>query len=198
MLRRRTVLVMIIPMIASIGFALHSNPTHKSPMKKYTKAQIERGAYLVNTVGGCNDCHTPKRMTPQGPVLDTDNLLSGHPSSQSPDPIPNGVLSPDGWGFLGTAGFTSYAGPWGISFAANITPDSATGIGSWTEEMFIDCLRNGRFWGSGRPLLPPMPWQGLSHMTDSDLADMYAYLMSIKPVYNTVPSPIPPDKAFQN
>jgi hypothetical protein len=87
---------------------------------------------------------------------------------------------------------TTWAGPWGISFSSNLTPDSATGIGSWTEKMFVAALRNGKYWGNGRPLLPPMPWQSLRNMADNDLRDIYAYLMSLKPIKNVVPAPIPP------
>ena len=44
----------------------------------------------------------------------------------------------------------------------------------------------------GRPILPPMPWQWIGQRTDQDLKDVYAYLMSLKPVQNKVPDPIPP------
>src|SRR5215510_12981491 len=42
--------------------------------------RVERGRYLV-TAMGCNDCHTPLKMTDQGPVPDITSMLSGHPSS---------------------------------------------------------------------------------------------------------------------
>lgn len=44
------------------------------------KSQIEWGEHLV-LIGGCNDCHTPKKMTSHGPVLDTTLWLSGHPAN---------------------------------------------------------------------------------------------------------------------
>ena len=46
-----------------------------------TPTPIERGSYLV-TVGGCNDCHSPKVFTSAGPEPDTSRLLSGHPASE--------------------------------------------------------------------------------------------------------------------
>ena len=39
---------------------------------------LARGKYLV-TVAGCNDCHTPLKMTAEGPKPDMDRMLSGHP-----------------------------------------------------------------------------------------------------------------------
>jgi hypothetical protein len=71
--------------------------------------------------------------------------------------IPAGLLGPNQWGALATNDFTAWAGPWGVSFAANLTPD-ATGLGSWTEAEFLSAMRTGRHMGSGRAILPPMPW----------------------------------------
>ena len=85
---------------------------------------------------------------------------------------------------------TAAAGPWGISFAANLTPDE-TGIGSWTFEQFKTAMTQGKYKGmeNGRPLLPPMPWFNFTEMKDEDLRAIFAYLKSIKPVKNVVPPP---------
>ena len=53
---------------------------------------------------------------------------------------------------------TAWAGPWGVSFTSNLT-DRVTGIGAWTEQLFIASIRNGKKSGTGRELLPPMPWR---------------------------------------
>jgi hypothetical protein len=90
---------------------------------------------------------------------------------------------------------SAWAGPWGISFSANLTPDETTGIGAWTEEAFIETLRTGKHLGMGREILPPMPWQVIGAMTDGDLKSIFAYLMSLRPVMNQVPQPIPPPSA---
>ena len=84
-------------------------------------------------------------------------------------------------------------GPWGISFAGNLTPD-ASGIGSWSLEQFSKVLKEGKFKGleNGRPILPPMPWQTYANLTDSDLEAIFNYLKSIPAVENIVPSHIPP------
>jgi len=156
-----------------------------------SKEQIARGEYLV-TAGTCSDCHSPKRFTPKGPVPDLNRNLSGAPADIKIPPIPAGVISPTGWGALGTNDMTAWAGPWGVSFAANLTPDKATGLGSWTEAAFVKSMRTGKHKGVLRDILPPMPWQGLGKLSDDDLKAMFAYLQSLKPVQNKVPDPIPP------
>ncbi|HEX2960271.1 MAG TPA: hypothetical protein VHO43_00670, partial [Ignavibacteriales bacterium] len=68
-----------------------------------------------------------------------------------------------------------------------------TGIGSWDENVFVKAMREGKHMGSGRPILPPMPWQSVATLTDQDLKAVFTYLKSIKPISNKVPDPIPPD-----
>jgi mono/diheme cytochrome c family protein len=161
--------------------------------KEMTKEDmIKKGAYLVN-LGGCNDCHSPKIMTPMGPVPDTTKLLSGHPENESLLPFDVSLVQPGKW-YLSGADLTSWVGPWGVSFPANLTPDGPTGIGTWTEEIFIKALRTGKHLGVGRPILPPMPWQAIGQSTDEDLKAIFAYLKSLPPVHNKVPDPLPPDK----
>jgi mono/diheme cytochrome c family protein len=156
--------------------------------------RVERGQYLV-TVGRCNDCHTPLKMGPKGPEPDMDRMLSGHPETfpiaQAPAP------SSQQWMMIGAATGTAFAGPWGVSFTANLTPDTNTGLGIWTEEMFIKTLRTGKHWGVSRDILPPMPWFNYGQMSDDDLKAVFAYLRSIKPVTNHVPEPLPPPAAQQ-
>lgn len=150
------------------------------------KARVARGAYLVN-IGGCNDCHTPFKMGPHGAEPDRSRLLSGHPESlkMPAPPKPNGP-----WLWSGAATNTAFAGPWGVSYAANLTPDRLTGIGTWNEDTFIKTIRTGRHWGVSRPILPPMPWQNVRGLTDDDLKAVYAYLRSIRPIKNQVPDAI--------
>jgi hypothetical protein len=157
------------------------------------KKEIQRGEYLVG-FGGCNDCHTPKRMTSQGPVPDKSRLLSGHPANAQLPPLPSDVVGPgpDKWGAITTSELTAWAGPWGISFTSNLTPDVQTGMGGWTAESFIKTMRTGKHLGVGRPLLPPMPWSSLAVLTDQDLKAVFAYLKSLKPMQNQVPEPLPP------
>lgn len=156
---------------------------------------VTRGKYLM-TIGGCHDCHSPKKFGPQGMSLDEDRLLSGHPAGSPLPPIDAKALKPGGW-VLFAGDITAAVGPWGISYAANLTPDSATGIGAWSEETFVKTLRTGKHLGQegGRPILPPMPWQMVGQMTDEDLKAVYTYLQSLPPVKNRVPAPVPPAEA---
>ena len=157
---------------------------------------VSRGKYLV-TAGGCNDCHSPKLMTPQGPVPDTSKILSGHPASQPLLPIDKNALKPGNWILFGPD-LTMTVGPWGISYSANLTPDTATGLGAWSEDVFIKTLRTGKHLGQegGRQILPPMPWQDFAQLDDEDLKSIFTYLQSLPAISNKVPAPVaPPDVA---
>lgn len=156
-----------------------------------------RGEYLV-TIASCGDCHSPKIMTPQGPVEDSTKRLSGHPANQVLPPVHAEALRPGQWALI-SPDLTAFVGPWGISYTANLTPDSATGLGAWSEDVFIKTLRTGKHLGqeTGRAILPPMPWYFIRQMTDEDLRAVYAYLRSLPPVNNRVPAPVPPDEALQ-
>jgi mono/diheme cytochrome c family protein len=162
-----------------------------TPPAKPMPAQVQRGAYLVG-FGGCHDCHTPKTMTPKGPAPDMARALSGHPAGTATPPVPPGVLSPGQWIAMTNVHLTAWAGPWGVSYAANLTPDKRTGMGNWTADQFIRSMRTGKHLGAGRDILPPMPWQGIATLTDSDLRAVFAYLQSVKPIDNAVPPPVPP------
>ncbi|MFH4963456.1 diheme cytochrome c-553 [Gaetbulibacter sp. M235] len=165
------------------------NETFYEPATPDSINMIKRGEYLVD-FGGCHHCHSPKIMTERGPIPDPNRLLSGHPSDEILPPYDketaNGYL-------LLSMGLTSFKGPWGTSFAANLTPDD-TGIATWSEEQFFMAIRKGKFKGleSSRQLLPPMPWEDFAKLTDQDLKSIFIYLKSIKPVENIVPSAIPP------
>ncbi len=153
---------------------------------------VKRGEYLVGIMG-CNDCHSPKRMGEKGPEIIPELLLSGYPADR---PIVkfDSKLIKEGFAML-YPDLTGAAGPWGVSFAANLTPDES-GIGNWTEEQFKKALKEGKYKGmdGGRMLLPPMPWVNYINLADEDLHAMFMYLKSLKPVKNIVPQPITPDK----
>ena len=148
------------------------------------------GEHLV-VIGGCNDCHTPKKMSDHGPVLDTALWLSGHPAAQPRIDVDHKAMQAKG--LIVTQTLTEWVGPWGVSFAANLTPDE-TGIGNWTEAQFMYALREGKYKGlaNSRPLLPPMPWEMYRHMTDDELKAIFAYLRTVKAINNVVPAPVPP------
>ncbi len=150
---------------------------------------IKRGEFLVSW-GGCNDCHTPKTMTAQGPAMDMSKMLSGHRADATLAPYDSTMIGP--W-FLLYSELTAAVGPWGTSYAANLTPHE-TGIKNWTEETFINIFKTGKHLGleNGRPIMPPMPWEAFKMLSEEDMKAMFAYLKSIPPVDNMVPAYSPP------
>jgi hypothetical protein len=156
---------------------------------------VKRGEYLVMMMG-CHDCHSPKIFTQTGEMMfDSTRLLSGHPAG-SPDPSlgkKGSTMPQEGIVFGGD--LTSYIGPWGHSYSANLTPD-VTGLGEWTFEMFKKAFTEGKYNGldSGRPIMPPMPWQNFRHINNDDIHMIWTFLRSLKPVSNIVPPYTPPGK----
>jgi mono/diheme cytochrome c family protein len=140
----------------SVGLALSCSVQSSTKTTSAPPDSIARGAYLVS-VSGCNDCHTPGAMYG---VPDTSRRLSG---------------SDVGW-----------QGPWGVTYARNLTPDSATGLGTWTDSDYVKAFRTGQR-PDGSPILPPMPWPNVAQMTDDDLHALIAYLKGLPPVSHRVP-----------
>lgn len=136
---------------------------------------VARGRYLVEVLG-CGDCHTPR--LPEG-RQDPNYIMAGH-KEQDPYPTWDDSLFTKGYGVLISTSGTAFAGPWGVTFGRNLTPDKTTGIGGWNEEAFLNVLREGM-------LKPPMPAKAYGLLPDEDLKAMFAYFMSLKPVKNQVP-----------
>lgn len=113
-------------------------------------------------VAGCNDCHTPGTFYGKP---DMSRTLSG---------------SELGW-----------TGPWGTTYPSNLTPDPETGLGTWNEEQIVTAIRTGKR-PDGSPILPPMPWPGLAHLTDEEAYAIAAYLKSIPPVRHAKVPTLPP------
>lgn len=129
-------------------------------------AKIERGAYLT-TVMGCNDCHTPGTLYG---APDFGRRLAG-------SDIP-------------------WKGPWGVSYARNLTPDLETGLGYWKDTEIVTALRTG-VKPDGKVLQPPMPWPNLSILTDEDAYAIAAYLQDLPPIVHQVHDALPPGAAIQ-
>lgn len=129
---------------------------------KADEAQIERGRYLVQ-IAGCGDCHTP-------------GYFLGNPDPQR---------------FLGGSDVGFEVPGLGIFHGPNLTPDDATGIGTWSAEEIVAAIRTG-VRPDGRALAPAMPWPNLAALTDDDAFAIAAFLQSLDPVVHKVPEPIPP------
>jgi hypothetical protein len=158
---------------------------------------VKRGSYLV-TAGGCNDCHSPKRFDEKGMHIDSTRLLSGSPSQMQLPPFESNSLTPGNWIQM-APDVTAFVGPWGVSYAANLTPDSVTGIGAWSKEAFVKTIKTGRHLGldDGRPILPPMPWENFALLEETDLEAIYTYLRSLPPINNKVMQPVNPNEAVK-
>jgi mono/diheme cytochrome c family protein len=157
----------LVPLLVlALSSALVSCTSEKAEEKAATPAApamtpLQRGQYLA-TVLGCHDCHTPGTFYG---APDMNRALSG---------------SELGW-----------QGPWGVSYAANLTPDSTTGIGNWSEVEIERALRSG-VKKDGSPILPPMPWPDLARLTPEDMSALITFLKSIPAVSHAVPKAIPP------
>jgi mono/diheme cytochrome c family protein len=153
------------PVVSLAGVIALALPLVAAAPHRAEKARrIERGEYLA-TVMGCNDCHTP-------------GMLYGQPD----------FARRMGGSDLG------WRGPHGVSYASNLTPDTETGIGRWTEQQIVNAIRAGMR-PDGRQLLPPMPWPNFARLTDEDAFAIAAYLKSLPPVKHASLGPVPPDRA---
>ena len=180
----RTVVLALIGGLtaAAVGYVTLTGRTRESADAR-AQARVQRGEYLVKIMG-CNDCHTPWKMGAQGPEPDMTRFLSGHPEEIGV--LPNvKAAGPYMWSAFPTN--TAFSGPWGVAYTFNLTPEPNTGLGIWTEEMFMNAIRTGKHMGVSRPINPPMPWPAYRNATDDDLKAIYAYLRTIRPIVNRVP-----------
>jgi hypothetical protein len=176
----------MIALACASSLAMAADPKQPAP------DLVAKGKALVMH-GMCHDCHTPKTFGPKGMDFDWSKSLSGYPAGQPLPPMDRKALTPGYW-VMGTPDLMGWVGPWGISYSANLTPDDQTGIGLWTEDVFIKAMRTGKHMGAGRPILPPMPWNFVADMSDGELKAVFAYLKSLPPIKNMVPQPVaPPD-----
>jgi mono/diheme cytochrome c family protein len=121
-------------------------------------AKLERGRYLVETAGSCMHCHSQRDFTKfAGPVKEE------------------------------TKGMGGIAYPiFGELYSSNITPDTATGIGGWTDDEIVRAITQG-IRKKGDTLFPIMPYYEYNKMSKEDAYSIAAYLRSLKPIVNKIP-----------
>jgi mono/diheme cytochrome c family protein len=129
---------------------------------------VERGRYLVTTIGACGNCHSPRNA-------------AGKPAA----------------GRELSGGFEFDEPGLGHIVGTNITPDNETGIGKWSEAEIVAALRDGKR-PDGTLIRPPMPIPVYRQLSDGDAAAIAAYLKTIKPARNKVGEahykvPLPPN-----
>ena len=186
-MKRSIVLASVALAVVAAGGTLAATATREKPAA--AASAVARGRYIVESFG-CTDCHTPLVMSDRGPVRDLARAFSGHPDTVSLPPAP--TLPPGPWNVTVSDTMTAWSGPWGTSFTANLTPDPETGLGTWDADTFVKAIRTGLHMGRGRRILPPMPVEQISNLTDDDLRAVFAFLRSVPAVKNRVPEPIPP------
>ncbi|MGN6249331.1 MAG: c-type cytochrome, partial [Ginsengibacter sp.] len=146
----------------------NNNPTGKQEAKVSNEDSMHkvlaRGQYLAVHVAACIHCHSKRDFTKySGPVIPGTEGGGGQEFSNAEmDAIP------------------------GIIYSRNITPDSATGIGTWTDAEIIRAITQG-INKNGDTLFPLMPYANFNHMSKDDLLSIVAYLHTLKPIHNQVP-----------
>jgi mono/diheme cytochrome c family protein len=124
-----------------------------SPDAGYTP-NAENGRYMYYA-GGCAGCHAAPA------------------SDKCDDPAVKDELKPVGGRCLKSK--------YGTFYVPNITPDKATGLGSWTAENFLSAMTKGVS-PSGDNLYPAFPYPSYQRMKRSDLLDLWAFLKTLEPI----------------
>src|SRR5436305_7709892 len=160
----RSLVTALVTATLVAGVALAATQTIAKKPAAVNAARIERGQHLVQIMR-CGDCHTPGSFYG---APDMDRWLAG---------------SEMGW-----------KGPWGVRYAANLTPDLDTGIGYWNAAEIAKTLRTG-IRPDGTAIGAPMPIESYEQLTQPDAEAIAAYLLSLKPLKHKVPAALKPDDA---
>ncbi|HPG10094.1 MAG TPA: cytochrome c [Chitinophagaceae bacterium] len=161
-MRKLIIVTMISIVITTISFYSCRNNKHSqfNNNEDSLKAVIAHGEYLANHVAACIHCHSKRDFSKySGPVI--------------PDTEGGGGEIFD----IRTA----------TLYGKNITPDTATGIGSWTDDEILRAITKG-ISKNGDTLYPLMPYKHFNKMDKKDLISIIAYLRTLKPIKNNVPA----------
>lgn len=165
-------LAVVTVILGAIIFGLGYSSRNAATRVRFesTPARLERGRYLVEGPAHCFECHSE---------VDWET-----PGSQ-PKPGKKGA----------GVHFAKYGIPWLV--APNITPDTNTGAGTWSDEQIARAIREG-IGHDGRRLFPVMPYMYFREMSEEDLASVIVYLRSIEPVSNPLPKSNLPEAIKSN
>jgi hypothetical protein len=157
------VLVLAVAISVTIGWRPFLGPRARALTERKFEAtpeRLARGRYLANAVSGCIYCH------------------SEHDWKAPGDPVVESKLGAGQVFFL--------EGLPGTVVAPNLTPDSATGVGTWSDDQLARAIREG-IGHDDRTLFPLMPYEHFRSLSDEDLASVVVYLRSLQPVPNSLP-----------
>ena len=142
----------------------NTNTEQKATVQDDSTAKaMARGSYLFHHVAGCVDCHSKRDFTKySGPVMEGTE---------------------GGGGMV----FDQKFGLPGVIYGKNITSDTATGLGGWTDDEILRAMTQG-ISKNGDTLFPLMPYPQYNRMAKSDLMSIIAYVRTLKPIKNQVPA----------
>lgn len=145
-----------------MNFIINTIPAPGKPVKRPEPGDVIAYGKYMTTAAGCKECHTK---------FDKGKLVEGTDFGGGREfPLPGGATLR----------------------SSNITPDAETGIGSWDAKRFVALFKSRSDSATlARKLAPGdfntfMPWTMYGKMTDEDLKAIYAYLMTLKPINNSV------------
>lgn len=159
-MKNNKLLIVTICIISGIAALIACNnvPANTNTTNFTNQDKIERGRYLAETVASCMHCHSERDFTRfAGPIKEETKGMGG----------------------------VSYP-RFGVLYSSNITPDSATGIGTWTDDEIARAIAYG-INREGDTLYPIMPYFEYNKMSKEDIYSIVAYLRTLKPITNKVP-----------
>ena len=150
--------------MAALGYFYFRSPALAAPMNivvDKSPERVERGKYIFTRISYCDDCHSEQDFSRLARPV--DETTRGYGKLMADKDMPGQI------------------------YAANITPDMETGIGSWTDGEKIRAIREGVD-KNGRTLFPIMPYSFYRYMSDDDVQALVAYLDSLPPIKHQLPA----------
>jgi len=161
----------------AVGFKYAKDQGIQLNLKNRNRELVGLGSYLVNAVGGCNDCHTA------GKVIPGDGLTG--PYTKDPYAFLGAPKQVDVSCYLaGGAPFgpPPFGLPPGSPVSRDITPFENGKPAGLSFNQFKHVIRTGEDPDNPGQVLRVMPWPVYQTMTDGDLRAIYEYLLSIPPI----------------
>jgi len=168
-MRNRIVIVVLVVLIAAAAFAL----------RILTKGPL---AFAGGHTVALADYHAADPTGVPADLATADQVKRGEYLARAADCMVCHT-APGGAAY---AGGLAIPLPFGTLYTTNITPDKDTGIGSYSDQDFLDALRRGKR-RDGARLYPAMPFTSYTYMTDADGLAIKAYLFSLPAVHQTAP-----------